>query len=206
MACFIIGAGSFYGLPMSVQRTDMVIAADGGWHTCRENGITPTLLVADFDSLDAAPAFDHILRLPVEKDDTDMIRAVKEGFDRGEREFHLLGGMGGHRTDHTVANMQTLAYIVRRGGQGWLYGNGERFTAICDGGEITLTAGQNSVFSVFCLGADAEGVTIENAKYPLTDAVLTADFPLGVSNHFIGQAVRVAVRRGCLLIGITDKE
>lgn len=133
MACFIIGAGSFYGLPVSVQRTDMVIAADGGWHTCRENGITPTLLVADFDSLDAAPAFDHILRLPVEKDDTDMIRAVKEGFDRGEREFHLLGGMGGHRTDHTVANMQTLAYIARRGGQGWLYGNGERFTAICDG-------------------------------------------------------------------------
>ena len=38
------------------------------------------------------------------------------------------------------------------------------------------------------------------------DAALTADFPLGVSNHFIGQAVRVAVRRGCLLIGITDKE
>ena len=142
MACFIIGAGSFYGLPVSVQRTDMVIAADGGWHTCRENGITPTLLVADFDSLDAAPAFDHILRLPVEKDDTDMIRAVKEGFDRGEREFHLLGGMGGHRTDHTVANMQTLAYIARRGGQGWLYGNGERFTAICDGGEITLRAEQ----------------------------------------------------------------
>lgn len=134
MACFIIGAGSFYGLPVSVQRTDMVIAADGGWYTCRENGITPTLLVADFDSLDAAPAFDHILRLPVEKDDTDMIRAVKEGFGRGEREFHLLGGMGGHRTDHTVANMQTLAYIARRGGQGWLYGNGERFTAICDGG------------------------------------------------------------------------
>ena len=82
----------------------------------------------------------------------------------------------------------------------------DKLTAICDGGEITLTAGQNSVFSVFCLGADAEGVTIENAKYPLTDAVLTADFPLGVSNHFIGQAVRVAVRCGCLLIGITDKE
>lgn len=163
--------------------------------------------MADFDSLDAAPAFDHILRLPVEKDDTDMIRAVKEGFDRGEREFHLLGGMGGHRTDHTVANMQTLAYIARRGGQGWLYGNGERFTAICDGGEITLTGQGRTAFSpCSAWGADAEGVTIENAKYPLTDAVLTADFPLGVSNHFIGQAVRVAVRRGCLLIGITDKE
>ena len=116
MACFIIGAGSFYGLPVPVRDTDTVIAADGGWRVCRELSLTPSLLVADFDSLDAVPEFDHILRLPVEKDDTDMIRAVKEGFARGETEFHLLGGMGGRRTDHTLANMQTLAYIARFSG------------------------------------------------------------------------------------------
>lgn len=206
MACFIIGAGSFYGLPVPVRDTDTVIAADGGWRVCRELSLTLSLLVADFDSLDAVPEFDHILRLPVEKDDTDMIRAVKEGFARGETEFHLLGGMGGRRTDHTLANMQTLAYIARHGGRGWLYGSGERFTAICDGGEIMLPAKKSGILSVFCLGADAEGVTIQGAQYPLADAALTADFPLGVSNHFIGQAVRVAVRRGCLLIGICDKE
>ena len=114
--------------------------------------------------------------------------------------------MGGRRTDHTLANMQTLAYIARHGGRGWLYGSGERFTAICDGGEIMLPAKKSGILSVFCLGADAEGVTIQGAQYPLADAALTADFPLGVSNHFIGQAVRVAVRRGCLLIGICDKE
>ena len=67
-------------------------------------------------------------------------------------------------------------------------------------------AKKSGILSVFCLGADAEGVTIQGAQYPLADAALTADFPLGVSNHFIGQAVRVAVRRGCLLIGICDKE
>ena len=126
MACFIIGAGSFYGLPVPVRDTDTVIAADGGWRVCRELSLTPSLLVADFDSLDTVPEFGHILRLPVEKDDTDMIRAVKEGFARGETEFHLLGGMGGRRTDHTLANMQTLAYIARHGGRGWLYGTGEK--------------------------------------------------------------------------------
>ena len=120
MACFIIGAGSFYGLPVPVRDTDTVIAADGGWRVCRELSLTPSLLVADFDSLDAVPEFGHILRLPVEKDDTDMIRAVKEGFARGETEFHLFGGMGGRRTDHTLANMQTLAYIARHGGRGFL--------------------------------------------------------------------------------------
>ena len=206
MACFIIGAGSFYGLPVPVQRTDMVIAADGGWHTCRENGITPTLLVADFDSLDAAPAFDHILRLPVEKDDTDMIRAVKEGFDRGERKFHLLGGMGGHRTDHTVANMQTLAYLASHGAKGWLYGDGERYTALCGPDVLELEARKAGILSVFCLGADASGVTIRGAQYELENAALTAFFPLGVSNHFVSRAVRVSVDSGCLLIGIHDKE
>ena len=197
MACFIIGAGSFYGLPVPVRDTDTVIAADGGWRVCRELSLTPELLVAD-----AAGT----LVLPREKDDTDMIRAVKEGFAWGETEFHLLGGMGGRRTDHTLANMQTLAYIARHGGRGWLYGSGERFTAICDGGEIMLPAKKSGILSVFCLGADAEGVTIQGAQYPLADAALTADFPLGVSNHFTGKAVRVAVRRGCLLIGICDKE
>ena len=205
MACWIFGAGSFHGLPEAIQPGDFVIAADGGWRVCRELDITPDLLLGDFDSLGEVPDFGHILRLPVEKDDTDMVRAVKEGLAKGEKEFHLLGGMGGRRTDHTLANMQTLAYIARHGGRGWLYGSGERFTAICDGGEIMLPAKKSGILSVFCLGADAEGVTIEGAQYPLADAALTADFPLGVSNHFTGKAVRVAVRRGCLLIGICDK-
>ena len=206
MACFIIGAGSFYGLPVPVRDTDTVIAADGGWRVCRELSLTPSLLVADFDSLDAVPEFDHILRLPVEKDDTDMIRAVKEGFARGETEFHLLGGMGGQRSDHTVANMQTLAYLAVHGAKGWLYGDGERYTAICGPDTLTLASRDSGILSVFCLGADAAGVTIRGAQYELENAALTAFFPLGVSNHFVGKAVRVSVDSGCLLIGIHDKE
>ena len=201
MACFIIGAGSFYGLPVSVQRTDMVIAADGGWHTCRENGITPTLLVADFDSLDAAPAFDHILRLPVEKDDTDMMLAIKRGLERGETLFHLYGGMGGQRTDHTVANLQALLYLADHGAEGWLHGRGERWTAIRDG-SIVFPARPEGILSVFCVGPDAEGVTIRGAQYPLEGATLTASVPLGVSNHFIGQDIMVEVIHGSLLLGL----
>ena len=206
MACFIIGAGSFYGLPVPVRDTDTVIAADGGWRVCRELSLTPSLLVADFDSLDTVPEFGHILRLPVEKDDTDMVRAVKEGLTKGEKEFHLLGGMGGQRSDHTVANMQTLAYLAAHGAKGWLYGDGERYTAICGPDTLTLASRDSGILSVFCLGADAAGVTIRGAQYELENAALTAFFPLGVSNHFVGKAVCVSVDSGCLLIGIHDKE
>ena len=204
MACFIFGAGSYYGLSRRPAPGDMVIAADGGWRVCREEGIVPDLLLGDFDSLHTVPDFAHIRRVPVEKDDTDMMLAIKEGLARGETEFHLYGGMGG-RTDHTIANLQGLLYLAERGAQGWLYGDRERFTAIRNG-EIDLPAREKGIVSVFCMGADAQGVTIEGGQYTVHDAVLTASFPLGVSNHFVGNPVRVAVTRGSLLIALIEKE
>ena len=204
--CIIFCAAGFDGLLEPIGEDDFVIAADGGWRVCRELDITPDLLLGDFDSLGEVPDFGHVLRLPVEKDDTDMVRAVKEGLAKGEKEFHLLGGMGGQRSDHTVANMQTLAYLAAHGAKGWLYGDGERYTAICGPDTLTLASRDNGILSVFCLGADAAGVTIRGAQYELENAALTAFFPLGVSNHFVGKAVRVSVDSGCLLIGIHDKE
>ena len=204
MSCYIFGAGSFYGLSCRPAAGDTVIAADGGWQVCRAQGIVPDLLLGDFDSLHTVPDFAHIRRVPVEKDDTDMMLAIKEGLARGERDFHLYGGMGG-RTDHTVANLQGLLYLAEHGARGWLYGDGERFTAIRND-TLTLPAREKGIVSVFCMGADACGVTIEGGQYTVHDAVLTASFPLGVSNHFVGNPVRVAVTQGSLLIALIEKE
>ena len=205
MACFIFGAGSFYGLPHRPGEEDYVIAADGGWKICCQENVMPHLLLGDFDSLEQIPAFKNIHRVPVEKDDTDMMLAVKEGLARGETEFHLYGGMGGSRTDHTIANMQTLLYLARRGARGWLHGNGELYTAICDD-SITFAGWEKGILSVFCLGADAVGVNIQGGQYPLHDATLTAEFPLGISNHFVaGQAITVSVRSGMLLLGLHEE-
>ncbi len=204
MACYIFGAGSYFGLIRRPAPEDTVIAADGGWRICREEGIVPDLLLGDFDSLHTVPDFGHIRRVPVEKDDTDMMLAIKEGLARGETDFRLYGGVGG-RTDHTIANLQGLLYLAERGAQGWLYGDRECFTAIC-GGELCLPARERGIVSVFCMGADAQGVTIEGGQYTVHDAVLTASFPLGVSNHFVGNPVRVSVTQGSLLIALIEKE
>ncbi len=42
---------------------------------------------------------------------TDIAFAVKEGFRRGYTRFVILGGLGGNRLSHTIANMQLLEYI-----------------------------------------------------------------------------------------------
>ena len=47
----------------------------------------------------------------------------------------------------------------------------------------------------------AEGVDEEGFQYPLHDAVLTPEFPVGVSNHILEPRARVSVRRGALIVG-----
>ncbi|NLU25346.1 MAG: thiamine diphosphokinase [Clostridiales bacterium] len=204
MACFIFGAGSFDGLVCRPAPGDYVIAADGGYRWCRQEGIEPDLLLGDFDSLPQVPELNHILRVPVEKDDTDMMLSVKKGLEMGHTLFYLYGGMGGDRTDHTIANLQTLLYLTRRGARGYLYGKDEYYTALCNG-RIEFPAQKAGILSVFCLGEAAEGVHIAGGQYPLDNARLTSEFPLGVSNHFVGQPIRVSVKQGMLLLGLHDE-
>ena len=78
-----------------------------------------------------------------------------------------------------------------------------RYTAVC-GGTVTFPARDRGILSVFCLGADARDVSIQGGQYPLHHAVLTAEFPLGVSNHFVGRPITVSVRDGSLLIGVVE--
>jgi len=204
MACYIFGAGEFIALRTLPTEDDYVIAADGGWLACQKARIQPNLLLGDFDPLQNVPEFPHVERVPVEKDDTDMMLAIKRGLALGHREFHMYGGMGGSRTDHTVANLQSLLYLANRGAQGWLYGDGEVYTAICNT-NVTLPARKKGILSVFCLGADAKNVTIRGGQYEVENATLSADFPLGVSNHFVGKEIEISVGQGSLLIGICEE-
>lgn len=55
--------------------------------------------------------------------------------------------------------------------------------------------------SVFCLGDWAEGVFERGVQYPLENAALTAEFPLGVSNHILEPKAEVQVDRGALAVG-----
>ena len=175
-----------------------MIAADGGYEYCRREGLQPDLLLGDFDSLAELPQHPNICRVPVEKDDTDMMLAVKKGLEQGYTCFHLYGGTGG-RADHTLANLQTLLYLQRRGARGFLYGEHYTYTALC-GGEITLRGREGDVFSLFCIGREVQGLSICGGQYPLENARLGPDFPLGVSNHFCDGEVKISLTEGDLLL------
>ena len=108
--CYIIGAGECSRLLLQLKDEDFVIAVDGGYEYVKENRID--LVVGDFDSLGYVPKHSKVISLPPEKDDTDMLVAIKEGLKAGYRTFRIYGGCGG-RIDHTIANVQHLAYLVK---------------------------------------------------------------------------------------------
>ena len=195
--CVIFCAAGFDGLALPIDTDDLVIAADGGLRHTQAIGITPTLILGDFDSLGYTP--DESLVFPVEKDDTDAMLAAREGLRRGCDEFYFYGSLDGKRLDHTVANFQTLQFLADRGATGYLIG-ADYLVTVVKNGTLRFPAGATGIVSLFCLGADARGVTLEGLKYPMQGGTLTAGFPLGVSNHFIGTDATVSVRDGSLLV------
>ena len=200
--CVIFCAAQCQGLAEPIGPEDYVIAADGGLVHTEKFGITPHEILGDFDSLGFVPADSRVF--PVEKDDTDAMLAVRRGLDLGYREFILYGSLDGPRLDHTIANFQTLQFLCDRDARGCLAGN-DYLVTVVKNGELRFPAGAVGTVSVFCLGADAQGVTLEGLHYPLDNGTLTAGFPLGVSNHFTGKSARVRVEDGSLLV-LWDKE
>lgn len=199
--CIIFCAAGFYGLAEPTQKDDFLIAADGGLAHMEKAGLIPNGILGDFDSLGYIP--ESALVFPVEKDDTDAMLAAKRGLALGCREFLFYGSLDGPRLDHTVANFQTLAYLNEHGAKGTLIGLRQQVTLLKEG-KITFPKNAAGNISVFAFGGEAEGVTIRNLYYNLEKGTLTPAFPLGVSNHFIGEEAEVSVEKGSVLI-VWDK-
>lgn len=196
--CYVVGAGENYGLDFEPEKEDFVIAADAGLRYLEETGIAANLIVGDFDTLQYVPQSGNVLELPAEKDDTDMSIAIKEGIRAGYSVFHIYCGTGG-RIDHTIANLQMLAYLSERGMQGFLFDRESVFTAVTDG-KLCFGRTDAGYISVFSWSEKSVGVYLRKLKYELNDAVLTNSFPLGVSNEFIGEESSIVVGKGTLLV------
>lgn len=126
-----------------------------------------------------------------------MIAALREGWRRGFRIFHIYGGTGG-RIDHTLANIQCIANLARCGGRGYLFDRDVVITAIYNG-SIAFPALSKGTVSVFCHSETATGVFERGLKYPLANATLRNTHPLGISNEFKGLPSSISVQSGTLV-------
>lgn len=203
--CCIISAGDV-NLPLLKEMKseyDCFIAADMGYEKAKKAGITPSLLIGDFDSISQSienlTDKIEIIKYPIEKDYSDTHLALEEGIKLGYTGFHIYGALGGDRFSHSLANLQTLCAMKSKGISVTLMGDKEQ-VYLLQNETLTLTPPIGSSFSVFSLSDEVSGVTLTGAKYPLKNATLTNVMPLGLSNQSVEDIVTITTKKGYLLV------
>ncbi len=217
--CYLIGAGERFENNNFISRPDgddIVIAVDGGYDYAMQLGITPDLIVGDFDSVKSSDREMNfhgipVISFPPEKDYTDMMLAAKKAVESGYDTIHIYGGTGG-RPDHTYANIQLLSWLAEQGLRAFLFDKNHTMTVITDS-RLNLfssekpnrqngfiTSSGYGYISVFSLSDVSEGVTIRGLKYQADNITLNRFHALGTSNEFTDSDCSIEVENGSLLI------
>lgn len=192
----------------ALATADLVIAADSGAATALRFDYTPAIIVGDLDSLtlsqqEISDLGSQVIRATVEKDETDTELAVLTAIEHRADHITILGGLGGARFDHTMANILLLA--------GW-----EVPLRIVDGpstcwllrgpGSTNIEGQAGDLLSLLPLTGDAVGIRTTGLYYPLAGETLHFGRPRGVSNTLVGEHARVSLEQGMLLVIHTNTQ
>lgn len=184
---------------IEISDGDSVICADRGLIYAQKLGITPEIVMGDFDSYEGQlPENTEILRSVPEKDDTDTMLAVKLAIERGAEQILLYGALGG-RFDHTIANIQTLKYGQEHG-CGIMIRDSRNEIMLQTAGTKRYKQRKGWYFSVFAYSERLEIKWLTGVKYPLNNAEITAGFPIGVSNEIIEAEAELSIGNGTALV------
>ena len=138
---------------------------------------------------------DDIIVLPHVKDDTDTEYAAKLASEKGFTEVLLLGALGGRRIEHTLSNLATGLGLEERGVRATLQDERSRITFVRSGETRAYPKEEFFYFS-------AEGGWERGSYHELTDDVLVAGYPLGVSNEYAegSDCITISTRKGALVV------
>jgi len=184
----------------------IVVAADGGARLADPLALRIDLWVGDGDSLrreeleELRAACVPIELAAADKDESDTELALLAAVARGAMDVTILGGLGGPRFDHAFANVALLAHPILKGRTARIVGNRTRVTLLSGQQTIELEGSKGDLVSLLPFGGDADGVTTDGLRFPLSDEKLEAGPARGLSNVRLVPLARVTVKRGRLLV------
>ena len=198
---------------LNSDEQEYIIAVDRGMEFLYRHKIMPSYIVGDFDSVnkDIGDYYRNETNVPIReyvpvKDASDTEIAIKLALTLGCSELIILGATGG-RIDHLWANVQCLMIPFKAGVDAKILDSQNLIRLI--GGETHLKKEEafGPYFSLFPLGAEVYGVTIQGAKYPLRNHTLTPYDSLCVSNEIRDDEVVIDFISGTLILMQTrDKD
>ncbi len=189
-------------LKKRVSDAALIVAADSGLRHAEPLGLTPTLIVGDFDSVSDDVLGRHTdlteQRHPPEKDALDLEIAFAGVDEREADEVVVVGALGG-RLDQTLAAVMIAARRERQG-QTTVLDDGYRQVYLLVGEEgLELPLPPDTLFSLIALDHDTT-VSIQGAKYDLDPTALPFGVGLGVSNRVATSPLRLRSYSGLVAV------
>jgi thiamine pyrophosphokinase len=213
MRAIIVAGGQLDAADVrQLAAADLVVAADAGANALEAAGRRPDLVVGDLDSADPAVIARlqavgvPIERHPADKEASDSELAVERAADLGATQIVVLGGLGGLRLDHEVANLLLVADRRWAGRDVRLVEGRTLVRALHAGAGITLAGCPGDLVTLLPLGGDAIGVTTSGLRWPLSGDTLRFGRTRGLSNEVATTPASVNLERGTLLVVETAKE
>ena len=191
-------------IPVSKSNDDgnIYIAADSGIKTAEKLNIKPDILIGDFDSFDLAELKNNdmkIIKYPAEKNDTDLMLAVKYSIENNYKNIVIIGGLDG-RIDHTLVNLFYLKYINNHGGLGYIT-NGYNKISYLENSSVKIYKDYKYI-SIIPVTPEINGLTLNGFKYNLDNATVKFEEPYTVCNEIANESEygEITISNGCALI------
>ena len=183
-----------------------IVCADAGMRHLPALGVSPDLLVGDFDS-GFVPDYDcEIIRLIPEKDDTDTMHALQVVMERGCTRVWIACATGG-RLDHLLANLSLCEYAAAHQCECTILDGQNLVQFLAPGVDVCVPkTGAYRYFSIIPLDRQLQGLCISGAKYPVQHATVERCQMYTVSNEVTANEAIVRIESGyALLICAKDK-
>ncbi len=183
---------------------DYIICSDGGANHAYNMNILPDYIIGDLDSTskDIIAYYKSknvkFKKFPTKKDETDTELSIKLSEKLNAKQIDLIGALGG-RIDHTIANINLLYYIRKKGIKPRIITDKEEVYIAIDE-ELTIDGKKGDIVSILPIRNDAKGITLKNLEYPLENQDIEFSTPLGISNVMTDSSCNIKVNEGSIII------
>jgi len=181
-------------------KDDYIVAVDGGLNHIERLGLTPNLILGDFDSVNYQKALQtraEIQKYSPDKNATDGEIAINYVIDQGYKEVMIIGALG-NRIDHMLSNIYMLEKLSDAGIKASIKDINSEVYLLKE--PMQLLKGNYRYFSVIPMTSKITGLSIKNARYELEAVVMKRVESVGISNEFTHEIVELRIKTGKALI------
>ena len=187
-------------------RADCIIAVDKGLEFLHQHKIKPNVVVGDFDSVREEILSQYLDRKDISvyshdsvKESSDTELAIEIALSLKIKQLLILGATG-NRLDHFWGNVQSLTMALKAGASGVILDGKNRIRLLDTEFTMKKEGSFGDFFSLFPLGGVVEKVSLQGAKYPLTNEKLTPWNSRCISNEIIEEELVISFNNGVVVL------